>query len=159
MKLIAYNKFTIYSSLSATQLTSILESMTTTKKGIAKIMATTPFVGTISTKGFKLESSTRSTKGYYKRNSFSSVNIGKYIETKDGVDIVVTQRLRIDVLIFLMIWTSFLLSVLSIGILAGELVFIVFPVIMISGMAMLVIFSFNYEAKKKQALLIDALQK
>jgi hypothetical protein len=85
MKIIAYNKFIIHSHFSVHQLTDIIESMTA--QGVLKIFATTPFIGKIHTNGFKIESSGRCSNRLYKRNSFKPINIGKYKETKNGVDI------------------------------------------------------------------------
>lgn len=158
MKLITYDKFIIHSHYSVEQLTSVLEGITTTRKGIFYLNATTPFTGVIHAKGFKLESSGRCTNGWYKRNSFRPINIGNYKETEGGIDIVVTQRLSKDVLAFLMVWTGILIFASLIVSSSGDLSFIFIPILMILGVIMLTIVCFNSEAKKNRKLLTDVLQ-
>lgn len=157
MKLITYDKFIIHSHFSVEQLTSILEGMTT-KKGIFNMNATTPFIGAIHTDGFKVESFVQRANGFYTKNSFAPVTTGKYEETENGVDIVVTQRLSLSVIAFLTVWTSFLILASAIIALSGEMSFIFIPILMILGVAIMVILGFNSAAKKNHKLLKDVLQ-
>jgi len=116
MKLIPYDKFIIQSIYTPEEINARLQGVVTIgSQTLYPKAVTTPFIGHMNDKGFKI-----SLSGYdpiaavYKRNSFSPQIIGRYDTSECGTKITVTQRITLPVILVMAIWT--------IGVLLGALV-------------------------------------
>lgn len=164
MKLIPYNKFTIETPYKPEELSRRLESVTTI--GTELILykkATTPFVGNITQKGFKLAlSSYNPMTNMYKTNSFSPVIRGVYRPTSSTTQITIKQRLTFPVIVVSSIWTLgvlFFQLMFLLVLLQGEpfSVFMLFPLFMLTFMLILMVPGFWKDVEKSKGILLRVL--
>ena len=155
MKRPFYRKFVIHSYDSVEEITRKLEEETT---GMIKFLFgdNKIFIGKVYKDGFKIDLSGYHPEGNCGRNSFAPVNIGEYRETEKGTDIIVTQRLSIDVAVISFAVIAFFLFFTVVLSLAGEIIAL-FPMMMLVIGVIMVVAGFKTGAERDKKIIEKVL--
>lgn len=156
MKRPFYRKFVIHSHDSVEDITQKLKEETT---GMINFLFSDDkkiFIGKVYKDGFKIDLSGYHPEGNCGRNSFAPVNIGEYRETEKGTDIIVTQRLSIDVAVISFAVIAFFLFFTVVLSLAGEIIAMC-PMMMLVVSVIMVVAGFRSGAERDKKIIEKVL--
>ncbi|HEY4112054.1 hypothetical protein [Puia sp.] len=154
MKYFLFEKYTLSTSLTVTEVRQRLEAHLTPGQNLPFIShkTTRPYIGSLDTNGFVI----RRVLAWH--NSWQPITNGHFINTPEGTCITIRIHPHIMPLLFMTFWTFVIASVFIGAVFASALLFALFPLSLLIAAHTLILLNFNKESTRTKNFLATLLQ-